>query len=79
MNTLGFIVATSDISGLATVDVDVDGLHNSALCSSKSMTPVEFLEDDIRRAISSPMMAVEINIGNTSTHPFFCVNSNPCI
>ena len=37
------------------------------------MAYVEFLEDDIGRVISSPMMAVEINERNISTHLLFSV------
>ena len=71
MVSLGLIVAILSIAGLTTVKIDFDGLHNSAVCSSKSIGSVEFLEDDIGRVISYPIMAVEVKAGNARTHSLF--------
>ena len=66
-----YFLAILEIAGLTTVKVDFDGLHNSAVCSSKPMAHFKCLEDDIGSVISSPMFAVEINVGDESTHLLF--------
>ena len=50
-----------------------DGLHNPPVCSSKSIGFDEFLDDDIGRVTSSPIIAVEMNAGNARTHLLFSV------
>ena len=62
---------TFAIARLTTANVDLDGLHNLTVCSSKFIVFVEFLVDDIRRVISSTIMAMDMNVGNVRTQSFF--------
>ena len=65
------IMAILAMTGLTTVKIDFDGLHSSAVCSSKSIGSGEFLEGEIGRVIWSPITVVDMKEGNARTHSLF--------
>ena len=65
------IEAILAMAGLTTVKIDFDGLHSSAVCSSKSIGSGEFLEGEIGSVILSLITVVDMKEGNARTHSLF--------